>query len=254
MSAPSSAPPGRPGPLARLAPHAPLARVTLAVGRASGAGLAALARLRRAKPIHPKGVVLSATLTLDAGDDVPGATELGAPRTIPATVRLSRSVGLPRLLPDVHGLAVRWGGPGRTEDLLFSTSGLGRVARFFICPRRTMRSGPYSTLWPLQTPDGPVMFAAVPSRRQPDGGSDVTDLVALEMLLLSARPGGPWQRLGRLSAVGAHPPSDAYLRFDPVAGAPRGFELPAWAQRLRAPAYRSAHRAWGEGSDARAAR
>ena len=42
---------------------------------------------------------------------------------------MSRAAGLPDPLPDVFGVAVRWEADGRTQDLLLSGTGLGRLTR-----------------------------------------------------------------------------------------------------------------------------
>src|SRR4051812_7231755 len=93
---------------------------------AAGAPFAALARLRGAKSLHPKGLVYAATLRI-AGDDVAPAAAplLREPGEHAAVVRFSRSLGLPDALPDLFGIAVRLPdalGPGRHQDFLTVTS------------------------------------------------------------------------------------------------------------------------------------
>jgi hypothetical protein len=79
----------------------------LGAGAAGVAGIAfgtvfwAVGRVRRSKPLHPVGVVVPATLSLTGSPDAPGARELGSPRDLRVTVRLSRSAGLPEGWPDV---------------------------------------------------------------------------------------------------------------------------------------------------------
>lgn len=205
------------------------------MGAVLGALVVVARRLRRApRPLHPRGVVRHGTLALDDAG-APGARELGAPLVTPALVRVSRSVGLPAPLPDVQGLAVRWHGDGRAQDLLLASTGLGRLSRFLLVPRPHPWSGPASTLMPFLDADGrAVLVAAVPLPDGPrDGGVDV--------LLLTARPGGPWHRAGRLVCPAV--PGDADdpgLRFDPVLRVPGALCVPDWAARLRLPAYRRA--------------
>lgn len=204
-----------------------------------GAGLSALTAgvgvLRRApRPLHPRGVVRHGTLVVDDAG-APGARELGAPLVAPVRTRVSRSVGLPAPLPDVFGVALRWEHDGRDHDLLLSSTGLGRLTRFLLAPRRHPQSGALGTLMPFLDADGrSVLVAAVPAPgAPPDGGVD--------LILLSARAGGPWQRLGRLVCP-ARPDDadDPALRFDPVLHAPAGLRVPGWAARLRRPSYRTA--------------
>jgi hypothetical protein len=186
------------------------------------------------RPLHPRGVVRRGTLVLD-DSGAPGARELGAPYVTTAVVRVSRSVGLPRLLPDVLGVAVRWHRDGRPHDLLLSTTGLGRLTRFLLVPRRHPLSGPHSTLMPFLDDAGrPVLVGAVPMPDTPDDGS-------IDLILISARPGGGWQRCGRLICP-ARPDDadDPGLRFDPVQHVPGDLRVPAWAARLRRPSYRTA--------------
>jgi hypothetical protein len=186
------------------------------------------------RPLHPRGVVRRGTLVLD-DSDAPGTRELGAPYVTTAVARVSRSVGLPPPLPDVLGVAVRWQRDGRPHDLLLSTTGLGRLTRFLLVPRRHPLSGPHGTLMPFLDAEGrAVLLAAVPMPDTPEDGS-------IDLVLVTARPGGPWQRCGRLVCP-ARPDDrdDPGLRFDPVLHAPGTLGVPAWAARLRRPSYRAA--------------
>ncbi|WP_454049895.1 hypothetical protein [Cellulomonas sp. Marseille-Q8402] len=206
---------------------------------AAGAVLRALVALVRTlrpspRPLHPRGVVRRGTLVLD-DSGAPGARELGAPYVATALARVSRAAGLPRPLPDVFGVAVRWQRDGRPQDLLLSGTGLGRLSRFLLVPRRHPLAGPHGTLMPFLDDEGrAVLVAAVPMPDTPDDGS-------IDLILLSARPGGEWQRCGRLLCP-ARPgdADDPDLRFDPVLHAPGDLRVPAWAARLRRPSYRTA--------------
>lgn len=214
-------------------------RTARATGLALGAVVAAVRRWRP-RPLHPTGTVLAGTLRLDAGD-APGATALGAPVTHPVTVRVSRAAGLPTPLPDVFGLAVHWTVDDRPQDLLLSATGLGRVTRFLLAPRFRPLAGGFGTVMPFQDLDGrPVLLAAAPAGTRPRGrrGTGTTALVGTDLVLLSARPGERWRRLGTLHC-GAAIAGDA-PRVDPVRHVPGSLGTYPWAAALRAPAYRAA--------------
>ena len=164
----------------------------------AGALLALLTRgvraLRRVdRPLHPRGVVVSGTLRTGDDPDAPGAVP---PYDGPVVVRVSRSVGLPPPLPDVHGLAFRWQTAGRTNDVLLSSAGTGRLRRFVLAARRSPWSGAFSTVMPFRTQDGPVVLAARPA---PTTGPRPEHVVEVE--LLSARPAGALAPVGPADGV-----------------------------------------------------
>ncbi|MBO3085461.1 hypothetical protein J4035_12505 [Cellulomonas sp. zg-ZUI188] len=152
----------------------------------------------------------------------------------PALVRVSRAAGLPPPWPDVHGLAFRWQEDGRLSDVLLSSTGNGRLGRFVLSPRRGAWSGWFTSVMPFRTGEGPVLLAACPTAAARGGDAPVVDVV-----LLSARAGGPWHRWGRLTASAVDPEG---IRFDPVLHAPAGLGTYPWAAALRLPAYRRARR------------
>ncbi|QGQ20989.1 hypothetical protein GC089_09590 [Cellulomonas sp. JZ18] len=191
--------------------------------------------LRRGRPLHPRGTVLRGTLRLGDDPHAPGAELAYAG---PALVRVSRSVGLPSGLPDVHGVAVRWEVDGRLHDLLLSGTGSGRLTRFLLAPRLRPWGGFLGSLMPFRTADGPVLLGAVPGPGA-RGDADDPDL-RVDLLLLSARAGGPWQRCGRLVAEEVDP--DADVRFEPVLHVPGPYRTYGWAAALRLPAYAAARR------------
>src|SRR4051794_36038915 len=84
------------------------------------------AAARRGKAVHPHGAVHRATLRVSGDPAAPGeARLLSEPGQHLAIVRFSRSVGLPRPLPDLLGLSIRIidaYGAGRHQDLLLVTS------------------------------------------------------------------------------------------------------------------------------------
>lgn len=212
--------------------------VAAAAGGLLAAGTSLLARLRpSAKPLHPRGEVLTATITRfgsDPGCAVPWIDGVGSG---PALVRLSRALGLPSTLPDVHGLAVRIPlEPERHADLLFNTTGVGRVSRFLLLPARRPRTRTLTTLLPYRSPTGPVLLAARPTL---PGRYD----------LLWARPTGGWHRFAEL-VLAPDDGRDAALSFDPMTHPLPGLPGYDWVRRLRRPAYASARRSRGDDEDA----
>ena len=210
-----------------------------AAGGVLAAGTSLLARIRPAdRPLHPRGEVLPATITRlgsDPGCGVPWIDEAGSD---PGLVRLSRALGLPSFLPDVHGLALRTPvSPDRHADLLFNTTGVGRFSRFLLLPTRTPRTRTLTTLLPYRSPTGPVLLAARPTR---PGRYD----------LLWARPTGAWLRFAEL-VLAPGDGRDVALSFDPMTHPLPGLPAYDWARRLRRPAYASARRVRGEADPAR---
>jgi hypothetical protein len=199
-------------------------------GRLLGAGTRVLAARPAAKPLHPVGTVRHGLLVRHGSSPGTGAAWLDEPGEDRVLVRASRSLGLPDPLPDVYGLAVRApAGPGRHGDLLFASTGLGRLTRFAMVPSRSPHA-PMTTLLPYRTPTGPVQLAAVL-----DDDATVT--------LSWARPQGAWTQFAhlRLDAEPVGPP-DVPVSFDPVLHTLPGLDNYEWVRRLREPSYLTARR------------
>ncbi|WP_435737517.1 hypothetical protein V5D56_02645 [Cellulosimicrobium sp. PMB13] len=208
------------------------------VGTALAAATGAMARALGRRPLHPRGVLLRATLVV--AEDEAGAVAVPQGRT-DALVRVSLAVGLPRGCPDVVGLAVRWTDGGAPQDVLFSSAGSGRVTRYVLAPRRRLMHGAFSTLMPLRSPHGPVVLGLRPD----PGATRARGTPVLEVL--EASPIGPWRRFGAIELHG--PPAgttrdgdDPAVRFDPTRNAPRLLGTYAWEDALRAPVYAAARR------------
>ena len=231
----------------------PVEVVTRPVGAALAVVFGALARVLRARPIHPRGVLLDAALVV--AEDEAGAEVLPQGRT-DALARLSLGAGLPRGWPDVVGLAVRWHADGEPQDLLFSSSRPGRLLRFTPLPRRRL-GGWFGTLMPLRTASGPVLLALRPDA----AATRATGTLTYE--LLQATPAGPWQRFGALELRGpllpgraapARDGEDPQVRFDPTLNAPRGLGTYRWEDLLRSQSYAAARRGSGSPTPARGPR
>jgi hypothetical protein len=154
-------------------------------------------------------------------------------RTDEVLVRESRAAGLPRPLPDVRGLALRVPNPdGSVGDVLFSSTGLGRLTRFVLLPTLSTYGRPMTTLLPYDTDAGPVHL-----------GVRATGPDRLE--LLYAVGGGDWQQLGELEL--SEREGDQDVSFDAVRNTLPGLRQYAAVRRLREPAYAAARSSRGEG-------
>ncbi|WP_243058146.1 hypothetical protein [Nocardioides sp. SR21] len=202
------------------------------ISRLAGGALAtathALATVRTAaKPLHPSGKVFHGSLRRLGSTASTGVAWLDEPGTDDVEVRLSRAVGLPDALPDIHGLAVRVHGPDGPGDLLFANTGTRRLTRYLLTATRDP-GRPMTTLLPYRTPTGAVLLRA-------DGAGDGS------FELCWARPSGPWTAFATLQ-LGERQDDSARLSFDPLLHRVPGLEQYDAVVRLREPAYRRARR------------
>ncbi|WP_258727022.1 hypothetical protein [Cellulomonas sp. NS3] len=228
-----------PAPVPRAAAGASLA------GAALGVLTRAVTALRGARPLHPDGATLQATVIRFGSPRPTGARWLDEPGTDRGIARVSRSGGVPAPLPDVQGLALRLDGVDGPSDLLLSTTGLGRVGRFLLTPHRAPSGGPYGSLLPYRTPSGPVLLVAEPGPRVLPADLDTLarELAAdpWHLRLGHATPTGRWHEFGELVVGGpAQATVDSVLRFDAVLHPLPGLALAPWAARLREPSYAAA--------------
>ena len=223
-----------------------------------GALFYAAGRLRRGrrKALHPDGAVMAATVHRDGTPTPWGAPWLDATGEHEATVRLSRSAGLPSPLPDVLGMALRVRIDGHDADLLLSSAGRGSLGRFLLRPRTAPGRGIYTTLLPYRSPRGPVLIAAEPerSRQLPPDPAGLAARLATDPMrfrLFCAAPRGPWQQFGTLEiGTEVDPPAsragvDAPISFDPVLNPLPGLRMYDAVAGVRARTYASARRARG---------
>ena len=200
------------------------------LGRVLAVPVGAVARLRRGKPMHPRGIVLEGLLQRTGSTPPWGVPWLDEPGSDRALVRLSRGAGLPDRLPDLLGLAVHL--PASGTDLLLSSTGRGRLTRHVPVLRRDAAAG-YGSIMGYRTPVGTLRLAAVGERAAGGGGGGP----ALVFALAAARGTGPWRPFGRLvlgAEVGAGDPD---VRFDAVLRPPPGLLADGPMARLRAPSY-----------------
>jgi hypothetical protein len=96
-----------------------------ATGRAAGAAFVVVSRVRAAKSPHPRGAVYEGGLRINGVRGAPPASLLEEPAERNALVRFSKSIGLPRRVPDLFGISLRLpdtDGPARHQDILTVTS------------------------------------------------------------------------------------------------------------------------------------
>ncbi|QCU76942.1 hypothetical protein E7744_00880 [Citricoccus sp. SGAir0253] len=192
------------------------------------------------------GTVVPGTLVIDAPGGT-GSPLLDAAGERPLVARLSRAASWPVHLPDVIGVALRIpaaGPDGGPADLLFASTGTGRLTRYVLRFHLSATAGPLTTMFPLLGAGGHLVF-----RLDPEGPG--------RYRFSCSRNSGPWRGLGRVvldvpaperpphrarGAEAAAGPDDAGLRFRPVAQPPAGLTVPVWLRAARAPAYGLARR------------
>ena len=204
--------------------------------RAGGALLAgatkATATLRpAAKPLHPRGRIQQARLYRAGLQPPVGVEWLDTGGIDDVVVRESRAIGVPPPMPDIHGLAVRIPHAEGYGDLLFATTGWGRVTRFVLTPSRTTYGRPMTTLLPYRTAAGSVLLGARAV------GEETVEIAC------SVR-GGEWRHVAdlRLSGIDVDESDpalddDGDISFDPVLQRLPGLDQYGWIERLREPAY-----------------
>jgi hypothetical protein len=142
-------------------------------------------------------------------------------------------MGLPRPLPDIEGLAIRFEEP--VADVLFASTGSGSLTRFVLLPRAPGKHGAQSTLIPVATDGGPLLLKVEPR--------DAADPPA-RYDLAAASGGSAWRSIGTLQVQWG---PDRPTRFDPVENQLPGTSQYALVRALREPAYLMARR----GADAK---
>jgi hypothetical protein len=194
-----------------------------------------VAALRRGKAVHPKGVVHEATLSIDGSRAAPAGVDfLQRPAEHPAVVRVSRSIGLPRPLPDLLGLSVRVPhahGEDRHQDFLLITSADLPVLHHVFLPATEVDQRPYSSSLPFRGDDGLYLIGAVP-RSFGDFDFSVASL------------GGRFEPVGRLRVGGRLPDDLDALCFNPW-NTGGGVEPAGSLNQMRDRAYRWSQTAWG---------
>ncbi len=206
---------------------------TRAASSAGGQVLRAATRLvtsrPAAKPLHPRGSVVTGALRRFGGEPGTGAAWLDHAGEDTVLVRQSRAIGLPSSLPDIFGLAVRVPTlDGQHGDLLFASTGLGRFTRYLLTASRSPFGRPLTTLLPYRAPAGPVLLSAA-----------FRDEATLT--LAWAVGSGAWHPFAELVLQDAPlDEADVPVSFDPIRNTLPGLENYEWVRRLREPSYTTA--------------
>jgi len=227
----------------RLAP-------TLAAAALGTAVAVRSARSRERRFLHPDGRSFTGDLAIWGTVEPTGAELIDRPGRHPVTLRISKGVGTRPGFPDILGVAVRVHGPvaGRRHDLLFSTTGTGRVLRHVPVPRRGFDTT-YGSILPYRSGSGRSFHLGL--RADPDSrplGRTLESVVAAAGhdgagLLLALADGAAVEVVGRLRFGAALAPAqDAALAFDPVRNVPADLYPTGLVHGTRASAYRLSQR------------
>lgn len=201
-------------------------------GRALGVAFGVVSRLRGGdKPLHPSGTVAYGTVTRTGVGEPTGVEWIDRSGSDRVFVRASRGGGLPSLLPDVHGLAVRvYLADDRLADLLFSSTGHRAYTRFSVRLTWRLDSGKLGTLMTYRTPNGLRLLGA-------DVSADGDRLVGT---LSVATPRGPWQPFATLETEPLRPDDGHGTSFDAFINTVPGLQPSEWVRRLRQRSYAAA--------------
>ena len=244
------------GENARRGLSAPRRLAVDAAGFTVGGVLAGLAGLRRGKAVHPHGAVYEAELVVPGHDHGLGSTELfGTAARRPALVRFSRSLGLPRPLPDLLGMSVRVPdayGTGLHQDFLMVSSVDAPVLHHIFVPSSDVQQRLYSSSLPYWAGDSTLLVGALPraDSPRPEGGNELERLAAaaatgaLVFDLAVAQVWGRFRPVAELRVGDPLPPEADALLFNPW-NSGGGLKPAGFLNRLRDIAYPLSQRAWG---------
>jgi hypothetical protein len=197
--------------------------VAAVAGVAVGAVLALVAAARRGKAVHPHGEVYAARLIVGGMPAAPAAQLLATAGEHAALVRFSRSLGLPRPLPDLLGMSIRVldaYGRGLHQDFLLVSSADRPLLHHLFLPANDLQQRPYSSSLPFRAGTQRFIVGALPHEDSPRPAGDTE----LERVRIAAATGRLRFQLAVAAPMG---------RFTPVAELHVGPPLPAPADALR---------------------
>jgi hypothetical protein len=171
-----------------------------------------------------------------------------------AVVRFSRSLGLPRPLPDLLGMSIRVVdayGAGRHQDFLLVTSADLPLVHHIFLPAGDVQQRPYSSSLPYRVAGRMFVVGALPDARspRPRGGDEFARLRAaaatgaLRFALAVAPIAGRFRPVAELRVGAALPAAADALRFNPW-NTGGGLELAGALNRMRRFAYPMSQWAW----------
>lgn len=176
-----------------------------------------------AKPLHPEGELLSGRLYRCGAQPTTGVAWLDETGDDDVVVRLSRAIGLPGALPDIHGLALRVPVGDAYGDVLFASTGWGRLSRFVLTASRSPRDRPMTTLLPYKSPAGPLLLGLCAT------GAHTYELAC-------ALYDDDWRPFADLR-LSTPVDTDEDVSFDPVRNQLPDLEQYATVEKLREPSY-----------------
>jgi hypothetical protein len=208
-----------------------------------------VARVRRARALHPAGRSFAGTLRIWGTGEQLGVPLFDEPGEYPATVRLSRGAGTPAGWPDVLGLAVRVTGR-YPADLLLSSCGRSALARHVPRPARRFDTRYGSLAGYADRTGGRAYLSALATgaRLGPDlsAVARTVSTGGVGFRLFLAVGFGPERPVGALALVRPLPAHvDAELAFDPVGRAPVGLALTGPLGAVRDATYAGSRRGRG---------
>lgn len=226
-----------------------------AAGYAAGIPFAIAAAARGGKAVHPHGAVHEATIAVHGADDAPpAATLFTEPKQHRALVRFSRSLGLPRPLPDLLGMSIRLPdvhGPGRHQDFMLVTSADAPILHHGFLPAADVWERPYTSALPYRAGDDLFIVGAVPhpDGPRPDGEHELDRLAKAAATgeqrfdLSVASPMGRFRAVGEI-LVGARLPDELdAIQMNPW-NSGGGLQPAGFLNRLRDYAYPLSQAGW----------
>ncbi len=193
-------------------------------GSILGFCLSGLALLRKNKPIHTNGQIFTGIWSIQqsAGIQSKIFDQVQEEKII---CRLSRSLSIGTQY-DVMGIALRFHYENSKNkiDLLFVTTGEGKISKYLPKFEKNMGKGTYTTILPMKYFNGKIWFRL----------KEVSEKIYSIAYRIN---GEDWIVIGELR-IHPEPFIDQAIRFDPISSLPDGLSLDPWVRALRAPSYR----------------